>query len=370
MLKEQPFYFKCTVILLGLILFVYVITGLRVILVPLSFALLIAILLNPLVNRLQQWKLPRVLSIAIALLVAFLFITGVGYFLSAQISGFADQLPLMKKKIIQLVENAQQDISQRFNIDINKQQEALEEAGAKIKPLIGSTAGALLSSLAAVILLPVYSFLFLYYKDLLLNFIYEIFAEKNYKEVGVVLKQTKGAIQSYMYGLVLETSIVAVLNALALLVLGVKYWILLGILGAILNIIPYIGGIMSVALPVIIATVTKDGFHTQLLIIVCYMVIQFTDNHFLVPYIVSSKVKINALISIVFVLLGNAAWGVSGMFLCIPFAGILKIIFDRIDEMKPWGRLLGDEIPVRPRASWPRIRKPRSTLKVIKTNRP
>jgi len=368
MLKEYPFYFKCTVILLGLILFVYVLMGLRVILVPLSFALLIAILLNPLVNRLQRWKLPRILSISIALLLAFLFITGVGYFLSAQISGFADQLPLMKKKIIQLIENLQQDISRRFNIDVAKQQEALEEAGAKMKPLIGSTAGALLSSLAAVILLPVYSFLFLYYKDLLLNFVYEIFAEKNFKEVGVVLKQTKGAIQSYMYGLVLETSIVAILNSLALLILGVKYWILLGIMGAILNIIPYIGGIMSVALPIIIATVTKDGFHTQLLVLICYMVIQFVDNHFLVPYIVSSKVKINALISIVFVLLGNAAWGVPGMFLCIPFAGILKIVFDRIEELKPWGRLLGDEIPVRPRAQWPRIRKPRGPLKVIKTN--
>ncbi|HTL07500.1 MAG TPA: AI-2E family transporter [Chitinophagaceae bacterium] len=366
MLKEYPFYFKCTVILLGLILFVYVITNLRVILVPLSFALLIAILLNPLVCRLQGWKVPRVLAITIALLLAFLFITGVGYFLSAQISGFADQFPLMKKKVIQLIEELQRDISRRFNIDIEKQQQAIEEAGEKIKPLIGSTAGALLSSLAAIILLPVYSFLFLYYKDLLLNFVYEIFSEKNFKEVGVVLKQTKGAIQSYMYGLVLETTIVAVLNSLALLILGVKYWILLGILGAILNIIPYIGGLMSVALPIIIATVTKDGFHTQLLVIICYMVIQFVDNHFLVPYIVSSKVKINALISIVFVLLGNAAWGVSGMFLCIPFAGILKIIFDRIEELKPWGRLLGDEMPTRPRGQWRRLRKPRTALKLVK----
>jgi predicted PurR-regulated permease PerM len=213
----------------------------------------------------------------------------------------------------------------------------------------------------------VYSFLFLYYKTLLLNFFYEVFAEKNFKEVGAVLRQTKGAIQSYMYGLVLETLIVAVLNSLVLLLLGVKYWILLGVIGAILNILPYIGGIFSVALPVIIATITKDGFHTQILILVCYMVIQFVDNHFLVPYIVSSQVQINALISIVFVLLGNAAWGVPGMFLSIPFAGILKIIFDRIDELKPWGRLLGDELPVRPRPQFSKIRR-RGIVKPIKPN--
>jgi len=366
MLKQYPFYFKCTVILLGLILFVYVIFSLRAILVPLSFALLIAILLNPLVNRFEKWKMHPVLAISLALLIAFLFFAGIGYFLSSQIAGFTDQLPLMKKKVVQLMHDLQVDINRRFNIDMEKQQKALDDAATGIKPWLGSTAGTVMTSIGAIILLPVYSFLFLYYKKLLLNFLYDVFAEENFKDVGAVLKQTKGAIQSYMYGLVVEASIVAILNSLALLILGVKYWILLGILGAILNILPYIGGIISVALPVIIATITKDGFHTQLLIMICYAVIQFIDNHFLVPYIVSSKVKINALISIVFVLLGNAAWGIPGMFLSIPFAGILKILFDRIDDLKPWGRLLGDEIPVRARGSWSNFRKTRKPIKVVK----
>ena len=364
--KQYPFYLRFTVILFGLILSVYVITQLREMLVPLCFSLLIAILLNPVVNKFQQWKVPRVMAISLALFVALLVIAGIGYFLSAQIAGFTDQLPLMKKKVISLVEQLQQDISRKFNIDVAKQQKAIADAGAGMKPLIGSTAGTLMSTIGALILFPVYSFLFLYYKTLLLNFLYEIFSEQNFKEVGAVLRQTKLAIQSYMYGLVVEASIVAILNSLALLILGVKYWILLGVIGAILNILPYIGGIISVALPIIIATVTKDGFHTQIYVMICYAVIQFIDNHFLVPYIVSSKVKINALISIVFVLLGNAAWGVSGMFLSIPFAGILKIILDRIDDLKPWGKLLGDEIPVASKGRWPIRRRPRKTIKVIK----
>jgi predicted PurR-regulated permease PerM len=79
------------------------------------------------------------------------------------------------------------------------------------------------------------------------------------------------------------------------------------------------------------------------------MTIQFIDNHFLVPYIVASKVKINALVSIVIVLMGGALWGISGMFLSIPFIGVLKIIFDRIPEMKPWGMLIGTEVPTKRR---------------------
>ncbi|MDP4265669.1 MAG: AI-2E family transporter, partial [Bacteroidota bacterium] len=147
--------------------------------------------------------------------------------------------------------------------------------------------------------------------------------------------------------LLLEALIVATLNSVALMILGVEYAILLGVLGAILNVLPFIGGIIAVLLPLTIATITKDGFGTQLGIIICYLVIQFIDNHFLVPYIVSSKVKINALISLIIVLLGGAVWGIPGMFLSIPFIGVLKIIFDKIPELKPWGKLLGDEVPTR-----------------------
>ena len=137
----------------------------------------------------------------------------------------------------------------------------------------------------------------------------------------------------------------AILNSTALLLLGVKYAILLGVLGALLNILPYIGGLVAIILPVLIATVTKDGYNTQIGIIIAYGVIQFIDNNFLVPYLVSSKVKINALVSIVIVLMGGALWGIPGMFMSIPFIGVLKIVFDSVPELKPWGKLLGDVVP-------------------------
>src|SRR3569833_3047903 len=150
-----------------------------------------------------------------------------------------------------------------------------------------------------------------------------------------------------MVGLLVEAIIVAILNTIALLILGIKYAVLLGIIGAILNVLPYIGGIIAIALPVLVATVTKDGFNTQILAVAAYLVIQFIDNHILIPWVVSSKVKINALVSIVVILFWGYFWGISGMFLSIPFTGVLKIIFDRIPELKPWGKLVGDHIPNR-----------------------
>jgi predicted PurR-regulated permease PerM len=346
MLKKYPFYLKSTVILLGLIALTYILSSLRGILIPISFALFLAILLNPLTAILQRWKIPKVLSIILSLLVAIVAILGLTYFLSMQIANFTDQLPVLKKKSAELLTKLQQQVYHQFGMTLQKQNQFMSETEASMKPLIGQALGTVMGSLEVIFLLPIYTFLFLYYKTLILDFLYDIFSEENLKDVSVVLQKVKTAIQSYMFGLLMEGLIVATLNTLALLLLGVKYAVLLGILGAILNVLPFIGGILAVILPLIIATITKDGIHTQLEIVIAYVVIQFVDNHFLVPYIVSSKVKINALISIVIVLLGGAVWGISGMFLSIPFVGVMKIIFDRIPELKPWGKLLGDEVPV------------------------
>jgi predicted PurR-regulated permease PerM len=357
MLKKYPFYIKATVILLGLVLFVYFISTLRVVLVPLAFGLMLAILLNPLVARLQKWKLPAIPAISVSLVFAIVLLAAIGYFLSTQIAGFSDQFPVLKKKFLELLQKLQQEISHRFNINMRKQEELIAQAETGMKPMVGQTLGTVAEVLEMLILVPLYSFLFLYYKNLILNFLYEIFAEKNSNEVGTILTQTKTAIQRYMFGLLLEALIVAALNSIALMILGVKYALLLGVLGAILNVLPFIGGIIAILLPLIIATVTKDGFGTQIGILIAYLVIQFIDNHFLIPYIVSSKVKINALVSIIIVLLGGAVWGISGMFLSIPFIGILKIIFDRIPELKPWGKLLGDEVPTRHKGQIWNLRK-------------
>ncbi|MBC7650177.1 MAG: AI-2E family transporter [Deinococcales bacterium] len=359
--KQYPFYLKSTVILFGLMLTTFVLLTLRDLLVPFAFSLIIAVLLNPLVNRFNRYGIKKALSIALAMLIAVAVFGGILYFLSSQIVGFGENFGLLKQKFSTILTNLQQWVQAKFGMAINKQVQLINEALDGSKSLVGQTIGTALGTLTVVFIVPVYIFLMLFYKTLILNFLYEVFAEENSKKVAEILTQTKSAIQSYMVGLLLEALIVAILNSTALLILGVPYAILLGVIGAILNMLPYIGGIIAIALPVLMATVTKDGYSTQLGVLIAYAIIQFIDNNFLIPKIVSSKVQINALISIVVVLLGGSLWGVSGMFLSIPFVAILKIIFDRVDDLKPWGKLLGDTVPTRHKGQiWPRKRKPAS----------
>ncbi len=344
--KAHPFYIKATVILLGLVLLIYILNALADIIIPLAIAALVAILLNPLNNRLQD-KLPRVIAIIVSMLVAVIVIGGILYFLSTQIYLFTKSIPLFKQKFTILLTDLQQWILLHFGLSIESQVQVLKSAINNSQHLLTNTLGTIAGTFGIIVLIPIYVFLLLFYKPLILNFLFQVFLEQNSLRVAEVLNQTKTAIQSYMIGLLMETAIISVLYSIALVVIGVPFAIVIGVIGGILNLLPYIGGLIAMLLSVAAATLHTTGFSTQLLIIVVYLFIQFIDNNILVPRIVSSKVQINALISLITILLGGALWGLFGMFLSIPFIAVLKIIFDRIDEMKPWGKLLGDEVPVK-----------------------
>ncbi|HEY0042119.1 MAG TPA: AI-2E family transporter [Flavisolibacter sp.] len=342
---EYPFYIKLPAILLGLVLGVWILFILGDILVPLAFAVLISILLNPLYTKFES-IMPKVPAILLTLLIAIVVIAGLFYFLSTQIAVFLESLPLIKQKLAKILVELQYWATDKFGINIKKQVDALNAGlSGGGGDMLKNTVGPVLTFISVVLLLPTYVFLMLYYKPLILDFLFQIFSEKHSLRVAEILSQTKSAVQSFMQGLMLETIIVCALNSIALVIIGVPSAIVIGVIGGILNLIPYIGGLIAIALPVLMVTISQEGFSGQFAVIVAYLVIQFFDNNILMPRVVSSKVQVNALISIVGVLLGGALWGVSGMFLSIPLIGVLKIVFDRVDGMKPWGSILGTEVP-------------------------
>ena len=315
---RQPFYIRATIILFGLSLLTFTLYTLRSFCIPFALATIIGMLLNPVVKWLQKKKVNHVVAITIAVVSCIIIIAAVVWFIISQSAHIAQDFPQMKLKFEKMFHNVQQTLSNEANISVQKQNNLITQARDNLMPVVAGLAGSVLGSLSVIILLPVYLFLLLYYKQLIINFIYEVINDQYAGKLDKVLTESKTAIQRYMSGLMLETCIVATLNSVALLLFGVKYAILIGVLGGLLNMIPYIGGIIAISLPVVMATVTKDGFNTQLGIIGAYLLIQFIDNHYLLPVIVSSKVRINALVSIVATILSGMLWGIAGMFLCIP----------------------------------------------------
>lgn len=346
--RKTPFVIIAAQVVVGLFMFFYILYIGRDIILPVIYAAVLAVLLNPLVNRLCRHRVNRVLSIFIAVIVMLLVIGGLIYFVVNQSMRFGDTLVTLQQKINIVLQNFSAWISKTFNVSqakvntwiVDTENKQLNESAA----IVGQTLVTVTNILKLFFLIPVYVFMFLFYKPLLLDFISRVFRRESHETVSEVLFETKTLIQHYLVGLLLEAAIVAALNSAGLLLLGIDYALLLGIIGALLNIIPYIGGIVAVALPVLIAYTSKSPIYV-VWVLLLYMVVQFTDNHYIVPKIVASKVRLNALMSIIVVFIGGAIWGIGGMFLSIPLTAILKVVFDRITPLKPWGFLLGDTMP-------------------------
>jgi predicted PurR-regulated permease PerM len=194
-----------------------------------------------------------------------------------------------------------------------------------------------------MILLPIYTFLILFYRRLIHKFLVEVFPAKERNKVEEILEESNSIVRGYMVGLLVEMLLVTVLNAIGFFIVGIQYAIFLAVLAAVLNIIPYIGMLIATVVCLAITLTTSDNLSTVLWTGIILTIVQFIDNNFITPYIVGSKVQINALASIVGVFIGGALAGISGMFLSLPVMAILKAIFDRVDGLKPWGILLGDE---------------------------
>jgi predicted PurR-regulated permease PerM len=345
---KLPVYLKMAQIIMGLLAFFYILYIGQSIIIPFILSTIVAILLNPIVNFLCNKGFNRILAIALAILAGFIVMAAVMFFIGSQLVMFSDSAPQFKQKFDGLAQDAINWISQTFNLSKPKIQEIIENVkneGLKNGTLVVTkTLGAMGNVFALFILMPVYIFLIIFYKPLLLEFIAMLFHNAKKNLVEEVLYETKSLIQSYLIGLLTEAIIVATLISVGLLILGIQYAILMGIIAALLNLIPYIGNMIAMVLPITMALTTKEPIHA-LWVIALFTVVQFIDNNLIVPNIVASKVKVNALVSIMVVLIGGSIWGVAGMFLSIPLTAIVKVIFDRIDGLKPFGFLIGDNQP-------------------------
>ena len=344
-----PFYAKSSLFLVGFCSLIAILYVAQSIIVPLIFAFIIAILLSPVVNLFVRWKINRIIAILSTLLISFIVLFAGGAFFVSQANLFSESWPMFVDKFTILLNSSISEAATYFDVKpqyihewISKtQHELLNFNGAAV----GKTLASVGSGVAIMFIIPVYIFVILYYQPLLLEFIRRLFVNDHQTKVTEIVSQTKTVVQHYLVGLIIEATIIATLDACALLILGIDYAILLGIIAALLNMIPYIGGIVAVALPMMVALATKESAWSAFYILIIYYIIQLFDNNYIVPKIVSSKVKINALFSILVVLVGNMLWGISGMFLSIPLLAIIKLIFDHIESLKPWGFLLGDTMP-------------------------
>jgi predicted PurR-regulated permease PerM len=344
--NKYPAVVKIASVLLILALTIYGMLVLRTVLVPLAFSMLFAMLLYPLCQRLERWKFSRLWAIIVCLLVMVAVLGLLLNFIYSQIMNFAEELPQMAGRANELLEQVQVWVEKTFKVRKSTQipmlKNSVTEWARTHSAFFTSTLSATTSTLGTISLLPILIFFFLLYRDFFRKFFYMVFKDTATQKVDHVLSKIQQSVQNYITGLGLVILIVAVLNITGLLILGIDYAFFFGALGALLTIIPYVGIFIGALLPSLMSLVTKDSAWYAVGVAGIFFFVQILEGNFITPNVVGSKVSINPLVAIVGLILGGMLWGAPGMILAIPFLAVIKVIFDSVEGLQPYGFVLGD----------------------------
>jgi predicted PurR-regulated permease PerM len=359
-MKELPLTVRRSIELIGICLLGALISIGNDIIMPVLMAFFLSIVLLPIYRFLRAWKFPEVVSILLPILLGAFFIGAVVWFFSVQISILANDFPQIQKNINYHLNNLSDWINYKTDFSTQEQIKFLNEQSNKLLinagNIIGGAAGSITSAFIFIGLVPIYIYLFLSYKDLLLRFVFVWFEPNQHKKVNEVMKEIEVIIKSYLIGLLIQIAYITILLGGILLLLDIKHALLIGVIFALLNLIPYVGALIGNLLGVMLTLTSSQELLPIITVLGVIGIVQFVDNNILMPRIVGSKVRINAFAAILGVFICGSLAGISGMFLALPMVAVLKIIFDRSKTFKPWGILLGDENLIKNPIRFPKLR--------------
>lgn len=351
--RSLPLYVKAPMVLLTIVLTIFIMIYAKSVLVPIIISGMFAVLISPLASWFEKIGVPKLLAAFLSLVALLGFLFGLVYFFYNQLIGFSDELFMLEKRMSELLDTfnefTEQHIEGAVPISFDNVQSAifnyLYDNMASLTQGVIATA----TTLTIIFIIPIYVFLFLYFRGFLIEFIHRAFSEKDRGKVATIVHKVKLVVQNYIVGMFLVIIILAILNSIALYSFGLKHALLFAVFAALLNVIPFLGPFIGATLPIVYAFLTKDSLWYPIGIFLTFYVIQLAESNLFTPRIVGGKVSMNPFMTILALLLGNFIWGLAGMILFIPGMAMLKVIFDEIDGMQPYGFLLGSTRAMKPK---------------------
>ncbi|MDX1636351.1 MAG: AI-2E family transporter [Balneolaceae bacterium] len=342
--EEQSNILRIAAVLLIAVLVVYIMVEASLILVPLAWSLFLSLLLLPVVQWLEDKKIPRFLAIISVLVLVSVILTVILYLLSLQVAGLLGDTPLVTANINQWVVDFQEMLQRRFNIS---RELFTQQLSSSLTDMINSALREVRNSLFSLFrtvtlisIVPLFIFFMLYYRDVF----YEGFLRivKSYRsEASYLVNKVNKVLQKYLTGVMLVTLIIGVMFYVVLLLFGLNYALFFAVFLAIFNLIPYIGVIIASFAVVLYAFAVSNSLLYPVGVLLALWIIQIIENNFITPYIVGSRVKLNPMVALIAILVGSNIWGISGMILFLPLVGAIKVVFDEIEGLRPYGLLLG-----------------------------
>ena len=327
-------------------------------LIPIVIGGLFAMMLVPVSRKLEKWGLSRLIAGLVCILTVLIVLVIVIMVLVNQLTSLLNDLPGISETLTQKLNQLHRSIAGKINVSPQKQHEFLKNELKDYLQMLSSNIARFLrvtgSVLASFILTMVYAFFFLLYRQKLKNFVYLAITSRIHasahpivgapaRNPGVVIDKITQVTNSYISGLFLVIIILSAANTLGIYLIGIKHALFFGLMAGILNLLPYVGSILGSLIPVLFALLTKDSIWYPVALIGFFILLQMVESYVLTPNITGARIKLNPMITIMGLLLGGFIWGIPGMVIFIPYLGIVKVIFDHVQKLRPYGYLMGKD---------------------------
>ena len=351
MINKMPITVKRAIELIGLFVLGTIVVAGNTIIMPLLMAFFFSLMLLPAFRFFRKLKLPEAIAVFLPILLLTIVLALIIWLFSSQVGALLDDFPQIERTVAKHLDNLSIWISNSFGYSPAEQLKFINVQSQKLFSSLGGVfkgaAGSLTSIVIFIGLLPIYMYLIMLYRNLFLKFVLMWFKQNEYQNVEEAIRQTEQMVKSYLIGLLIQITYIIILLGGILWLFGIQNALLIGIIFAFLNLIPYLGALIGNILGVLLTLASSDSIADVLIVLGAITFVQLLDNNILMPRIVGSQVKINPLVSILGIIIAGSMAGISGMFLAMPVLSILKIVFDRSENYKQWGVLLGDERPVK-----------------------
>ena len=306
------------------------------ILAPVLASIVIAYLLEGLVNILEKIRLPRQVAVTIVFLTFVASLVIISFvaipLLAQQVAVMLNELPSMisfiQQQLRRLPERFPEYISMEQIKDIIASlQSELFGLGQKLLTFVTASLRGLVSSVVYLILVPFMVFFFLKDKQLILNYLSGFIPKERQLSEGI-FREVNRQVANYVRGKFLEILIMWIVCYVTFLALGLEFSFLMSLLSAFSVLFPYIG-VTVVAFPIAIAGLYQWGWSFGTLkIILAYAIIQIIDGNLLAPLLLSGVVNLHPIAIVVAVLTFGGLWGFWGLFFAIPLATLVQAIIN------------------------------------------
>lgn len=268
--------------------------------------------LNPLVDRLRSWKVPRILAV---LLVFFLTLGAIISLLTAGLSPLVSQTSNLMQRLGETINS----LLQANIVD----QSVIQQEVSKFSTQVVSFTVDLFKNLISWVSVLVVTIYMLFDREKMENYVTSFFGERQDK-VKSLLRKIEDKLGAWLHGQLLLSAVVGILVYIGLILLGVEFALPLAIIAGLLEVVPVIGPIIS-AIPAILVGLTVSPLFA-VLIGGLYLAVQQIENQIIVPQVMKRAVGLNPLLVILAVSIGGRLLGIAGALLAVPIAVVIQLI--------------------------------------------